>query len=68
LSRFDYGHQKLQINEMLDIVTSKKDGEGRYTPESVWQDWKGWDFGQKKQPSDYLTFLICRILKRMGML
>jgi len=68
LSRFKYAHQKLQLREMLDIVTSKKDGEGRYTPESVWQDWKGWDFGQKKQPSDYLTFLICRILKRMGML
>ena len=68
LSRFEYAHQKLQIMEMLDIVISKQDVNGRYTPESVWLDWKGWDFGQKSQPSDYLTFLIYRILKRMGML
>lgn len=52
---------------MLDIVIAKQDDEGKYSPESVWQDWKGWDFGQKSQPSGYLTFLVYRILKRMGM-
>ena len=68
LSRFDYSRQKLQVREMLDIVTARHDSEGRYTPESIWLDWKEWDFGQKKQPSQYLTFLVYRILKRMGML
>jgi len=50
---------------MLDVITAKKDSEGSFTPESVWVDWKGWDFGQKKEPSKYLTFLIYRILKRI---
>lgn len=66
LSRFAYSRQKNQVKEMLDIVVAKQDSEGKYRPESVWQDWKGWDFGQKSQPSKYLTFLVYRILKRMG--
>jgi len=66
ISRFDYARQKNQVKEMLDIVVVKQDDEGKYSPESVWQDWKGWDFGQKSGPSQYLTFLVYRILKRMG--
>jgi len=65
VSRFEYGRQKNQVKEMIDVVISKQDNEGRYTPESAWQEWKGWDFGQKNQPSQYLTFLVYRILKRM---
>lgn len=64
ISRFNYARQKSQAKEMLDIVVAKQDDEGKYSPESVWQDWKGWDFGQKSQPSKYLTFLVYRILKR----
>ncbi len=65
LSRFEYAKGKPQIREMLDIVTAKKDDAGSFTPESVWQEFKGWDFGQKKKPSPYLTFLIYRIIKRL---
>jgi hypothetical protein len=65
LSRFDYSQQKDQVKEMLDIVIARQDADGKYTPESVWQDWKGWDFGQKKKPSEYLTFLVYRILNRI---
>jgi hypothetical protein len=67
ISRFNYAQQNSQVKEMLDIVMAKQNAEGKYIPESVWLDWKGWDFGQKSQPSEYLTFLIYRILKRMGM-
>lgn len=67
LSRFDYAQQKHQVKEMIDIVIARQDNDGKYIPESVWQDWKGWDFGQKSKPSPYLTFLVYRILKRMGM-
>ena len=66
LTRFAYAKDSPQIREMLDVVMSKKDSAGKFTPESVWQEFKGWDFGQKKEPSAYLTFLVCRILKRMG--
>jgi hypothetical protein len=65
ISRFEYAQQKSQVKEMIDIVTDKSDADGKYTPESVLQEWKCWDFGQKKKPSEYLTFLVCRILKRM---
>jgi len=65
LSRFQYGIQKPEFASMLDIVLSKKDSTGRFTPESVWMEYKGWDFGQKKEPSKYLTFLVYRILKRI---
>jgi len=51
---------------MAEIVRSKADSEGKYTPESEWTAWKGWDFGQKKQPSRWLTFLALRTLKRVG--
>jgi hypothetical protein len=41
------------------------DGAGCFTPESVYMEFKGWDFGQKIKPSKYLTFLVYRILKRI---
>lgn len=55
------------LMEMVKIVQSKKDLENRYIPESVWLAWKDWDFGQKKLPSQWLTFLVCRLTRRMGM-
>jgi len=51
--------------EMVDIVRNKADDMGRYQPESIWMDWRGWDFGQKREPSPWLTFLVLRILKRL---
>jgi hypothetical protein len=51
---------------MLDLVKSKADGDGRFTPESIWTAWKDWDFGQKKAPSKGLTLFIQRILKRVN--
>ncbi len=65
LSRFTYAKDKPPVREMLEVVLAKKDPAGRFTPESVWQEFKGWDFGQKKVPSAYLTFIIQRILRRM---
>jgi hypothetical protein len=65
LSRFGYSREKPQFKQMLDIVLAKMDRTGAFTPESVYQEFKGWDFGQKAKPSRYLTFLVYRILKRM---
>jgi hypothetical protein len=50
---------------MLDVVVSKADDDGCFTPESIWTAWKDWDFGQKKIPSRGLTLFIQRILKRI---
>lgn len=65
LSQFDWIKGDGRLGEMSDLILSKADEDGRYTPESEWKAWKGWDFGQKKQPSRWLTFLVLRALKRM---
>jgi hypothetical protein len=54
-----------RIQDMAQLVKSKANNEGKYTPESEWKAWKGWDFGQKKEPSRWLTFLILRMLRRV---
>jgi hypothetical protein len=53
------------FQEMLSIITSKADDNGRFTPESIYQVFKKWSFGQKKAWSPWMTFYICRILKRV---
>jgi len=64
LSQFKWLKGDERLGEMCSLIRSKADGNGRYTPESEWKAWKGWDFGQKKQPSRWLTFLVLRALKR----
>lgn len=54
-----------RLKEIIDVITSKQDANGRFTPESVWMAFKHWEFGQKKTPSPWLTFLVARILKRV---
>ena len=65
LSQFGWLKNDPRIQEMGQIVKLKASDEGRYTPESEWNAWKGWDFGQKKEPSQWLTFLALRMLKRI---
>jgi hypothetical protein len=55
-----------RLTEISDIVKSKADNEGKYTPESIWKTWKDWDFGQKKKPSRWLTFLVLNVLRRIS--
>lgn len=64
LSRFDYAKKDSRFKEMLEIIKGKQNEEGLFIPESVYQKCKGWDFGQKKVPSPYLTYLCTKILKR----
>jgi len=65
LSQFSWLRNDSRLREISEIVKSKSGNEGKYTPESVWKAWQGWDFGQKKQPSRWLTFLVLRILRRI---
>ena len=66
LSKFSWLKSDPRLVEMANLVASKADREGKFTPESEWKAWKGWDFGQKKQPSRWLTFLVLRTLKRIS--
>jgi hypothetical protein len=62
LRYFEWARKDKRFKDMLSLVESKADGDGRYTPESIWTVWKAWDFSQKKIPSRGLTFFVQRIL------
>ncbi len=64
LSAFPPARKTAAVQEMLSIVSAKADAAGRFKPESIWMDWRGWDFGQKREPSRWLSFLVERILRR----
>jgi hypothetical protein len=65
LSRFPWLKQDKRLLDMLIILKSKADQQGRFTLESIWTAWKDWEFGQKKEPSRWLTLLAWRIIARM---
>lgn len=64
LTRLARARDDGRLREMVDIIESKADADGLYTAESVWRDWKAWDFGQKRDPSPWVTLAVRRILER----
>jgi hypothetical protein len=66
LSRFEWLRDDPRLLDMLGLLKSKADQHGRFSLESVWTAWKGWEFGQKNEPSRWLTTLAWRILGRFG--
>lgn len=66
LSYFEVATKDKRFQEILDVIESKANQNNQFTPESIYQKCKDWDFGQKKQPSPWLTFLCLRILERSG--
>ena len=65
LSQFPWLRQDERLLAMLVTVKAKADPEGYYVPESTWTAWKDWDFGQKRAPSRWLTFLVWRSIERL---
>jgi len=65
LSQFEYAKPRLQRSEMTSLLFSKRDSEGKFTPESIVKIWHDFDFGQKEKPSIWITFLALRILKNV---
>jgi hypothetical protein len=66
LSRFTWVHADPRCIEMVSVITNQSDEAGLFTANSMFQAWKGWSFADKKVPSPWITFLVLRILKRMG--
>jgi len=66
LSYFEFAKSDKRFQKMLDIIENKANQGNQFIPESIYQKCKDWDFGQKKQPSAWLTFLCMRILERSG--
>ncbi len=65
LSKHQFARRDSRFMEMIAIIKDKQDKSGFFTPESAYLKMKDWDFGQKKTPSPYLTYLCLRIFKRL---
>jgi hypothetical protein len=65
LSQFEWLATDARLLDMLDVVAHKADAQGRFTAESIWTPWKAWEFGQKKEPSRWVTMLAWRIVGRI---
>ena len=66
LSQYKQTHNDPRFQSMLNTVRLKAGPDFRFTSESIWTKWKEWEFCQKREPSMWVTFLILRILKRVG--
>ncbi len=65
LSKYPSVRNDPRFLEMMEHIKGKQDKDGLFTPESAYQKVKDWDFGQKKAPSPYLTYLCYRIFERL---
>ena len=65
LSKYEFARRDPRFLEMITLIKEKQDKDGFFTPESAYQKFKDWDFGQKKLPSAYLTYLCLKIFKRL---
>jgi hypothetical protein len=65
LTRFPWLRDDARLLDMVAVMRARADAGGRFTPESVWTAWKDWEFGQKREPSRWLTCIAWRILRRV---
>ena len=65
LSQIPEIRDEKSIREMAEIIAGKADSEGRFTAESIWMDWRDWEFGQKRAPSRWVTLLVQRMFNRL---
>jgi hypothetical protein len=65
LSRFSWLKNDPRLLDMLGVLSSKADPQGRFTLESIWTAWKEWEFGQKKTHSRWLTLMAWRVIQRV---
>lgn len=62
LSQCEWLRKDERLLEMINIIEEKADDQGKFTAESVWRPYKEWEFGQKKEPSPWITYLVYNIL------
>lgn len=65
LTQFPWIRSDPRLLDMIGVLKSKMDDKGRFTVESQWTAWKDWEFGQKKEPSRWLTLMAWRIIQRI---
>lgn len=67
LSRYPSVYKDPRFIEMVEAIESQSDEDHRYTASSMYRAWKDWSFANKKLPSPWLTFLVLRVKKRIGL-
>ncbi len=65
LSQFPWIRKDERFLDMFELMKGKADQQGRFSLESIWTAWKDWEFGQKKEPSRWLTLMVWRIVRRV---
>jgi hypothetical protein len=66
LSGFPAAIEDERYKDMLAAVTEKQTSEELFTPEGVNKPFAEFDFGQKKVPSPWITFLVARAHHRLN--
>jgi len=66
VTQFEFAKGAFELREISNALLLKQDACGRFTPESIIKVWQDFDFGQKEQPSRWITFLAYRIINRQG--
>lgn len=66
LTQIQSAREDSRLAELIALLESKMGVDGRFTAESVWRDWSAWDFGQKREPSRWITLIAQRNLRRAG--
>jgi hypothetical protein len=64
LSAFPGVIKDSRFQAMLETALQKMTPDRTFIPESIYLPYKNWDFGQKKDPSRWITFLMYRIMQR----
>jgi hypothetical protein len=66
LTEFPWTRSDPRLLDMARYLDAWFDEAGRITPASVWKAWEGWEFGQKREPSRWVTLLAQMALQRVG--
>lgn len=64
LSRYPVARRDPRYRRLLESAVAQGDEQGRYVPGSVWLEWRGCCFAQKREPSPWLTYCVHRIVAR----
>ncbi|MBN2521471.1 MAG: hypothetical protein JXB17_13235 [Bacteroidales bacterium] len=62
--QFNFIKKEPLLKELIDWIILKQDENSRFKTTSVFQIYKKWDFGNKKEDSPWLTYLCLEILRK----